>query len=134
MHNRCKQDSMRLGTCEHRASRTPFQEEDIDCRPAHLKAYGSDSTPAPIAELHIVNTLDTLDAPESSSSSRSSSSSPPLDVMFTGCASSGLDLLTVPGMDDVGSSADSVRCGTGSAAASGDAPFVLLDAPMVPVH
>jgi hypothetical protein len=31
--------------------------------PAHWKAYGSDSTPAPMAELHNVNTDETDEAP-----------------------------------------------------------------------
>ena len=35
--------------------------------PAHLKAYGSDNTPAPMAELHRVKTLPSDDAPSSRS-------------------------------------------------------------------
>lgn len=88
-----------------------------------------------MAELHIVNTLDTLDAPASSSSSSSSSSasSPAPDPKCTGCAISGLDRPFAAGMEDVGSSSEPVRCGTGSDAASGDATPALLDAPMASV-
>ena len=53
--------------------------------PAHLKAYGSDSTPAPMAELHRVNTLPSDDAP-SSRSLRLDAYEPPARLSDSTCS------------------------------------------------